>query len=66
MVVLVPLFNSGLVAILCRMARSSTLVLQALVALLCLTVVSGQFFVNLNDKNKVLQTICQKCEFASS
>jgi hypothetical protein len=24
------------------------------VALVCLTVVSGQFFVNLNDKNKVL------------
>ena len=37
----------------CRMARTSTLALCALVALLCLTVVSGQFFVNLNDKNKV-------------
>ena len=37
----------------CRMGRTS-LVLQALVALVCLTVVSGQFFVNLNDKNKVL------------
>ena len=36
-----------------RMARTTTLALQALVALLCLTVVSGQFFVNLNDKNKV-------------
>lgn len=36
-----------------RMARTSTLALQALVALVCLTVVSGQFFVNLNDKNKV-------------
>jgi hypothetical protein len=33
-----------------RMARTSTLALQVLVALLCLAVVSGQFFVNLNDK----------------
>ncbi len=32
------------------MARTSTLALQVLVALLCLAVVSGQFFVNLNDK----------------
>ncbi len=38
----------------CRMGRRSSLALQALVALVCLTVVSGQFFVNLNDKNKVL------------
>jgi len=35
------------------MARTSRLALQAAVALVCLTVVSGQFFVNLNDKNKV-------------
>ena len=34
------------------MGRRSSLALQALVALVCLTVVSGQFFVNLNDKNK--------------
>jgi len=48
------------------MARTTTLALQALVALLCLTVVSGQFFVNLNDKNKGGADVATKTDGAAA